>query len=152
MNVLLGLSFLVACAVAAAAGALIMRGVIRRRQEIADREDSRDTQIRELLAALKVARADAKRAREEAAATTSVMAQSKTEFETTQQALEATRQQHQETRQLLQVEIDQKSALRDQLEAMRRECETFKNRVQELELELSVSQAEDLLDPKKQLG
>ncbi|HHQ13440.1 MAG TPA: hypothetical protein ENK16_00275 [Chromatiales bacterium] len=152
MNVLLGLSFLVACALSAGIGALVMRGMIRRRQEIADREDSRDTQIRELLAALKVARTDAKRAREQAAETTSVMAQSKTEFETTRQALEAAQQQHEETRQLLQSEIDQKSALRDQLEAMRRECETFKSRAQELELELSVSQTKDLLDPKKQLG
>lgn len=134
------------------AGALSMRWHVQRTREIAEQEDSRDTQIRELLAALKIARADLARAREEAAATSAGADETSRRLAELDEAVARSHTEHNETRELLDREIVEKSRLQEELHQLRRECEALKTRAQELELELQAAGSAELLDPALQVG
>ena len=129
------------------AGALGMRWHVERTREIAAQEDTRDTQIRELLAALKLARGDLAKTREQAASATVTADQTHQRIEELEQQLAEAHQLHENTRELLNEEIAEKTVLQEELIQLRRECEALRTRVQELELEAQASEAGDLLDP-----
>ena len=129
------------------AGALGMRWHVERTREIAEQEDTRDTQIRELLAALKVAREDLAKTREQAASATVTADQTHQRIEELEQQLAEAHRLHEDTRELLNEEIAEKTTLQEELIQIRRECEALRTRVQELELEAQASEAGDLLDP-----
>ena len=145
MSILSVIITLLACVISGAAGAFGMRFVIERNREIAEREDPRDTQIRDLQAKVKLARTDMKRDRAQSA-----------------EAVEHLQLAHDRIRELLdkmaslQQAVDRQAELRgsdsEQIDIMRaklsvanRQLETLKQRHQELEVELSVARDPDLL-------
>ncbi len=152
MSILFVLLALCALAGAAAGGAWLTRWRIRRRQEIADSEDLRDTQIRELLAEVKVRSQDAVRAKqaaEEAGAENQAL---QAKIEDLSGQLEAARELAGKSESMLKDEINEKTELRESLHKQRRENDGLATRAQELELELRMSTSgAQLLDPALQM-
>ncbi len=134
-----------------ASGAALMRWRHQRGREVAEREDSRDTQIRELLAALKVARDDAARGKAALEAAAADAAAREEQLAELQSRLDAAIRAEADCRALLEQESSAQARAQEQLLAQRRETERLAGRVQELELEISVAQTTDLLDPGLQL-
>ncbi|MGI9330692.1 MAG: hypothetical protein ACR2QB_08220 [Gammaproteobacteria bacterium] len=152
MSIVWFLIALAACAGAAFAGMRYTRWKVARERVIAEYEDPRDTQIRELLAEGKVlrkklaaAQADAEKAGEELTLTTNrandleaAMARAQKEFKTSQG--------------MLHDNLGQRTDMESQLDQMRRENDGLKARVQELEMELRLGSGPDLLDPSAQVN
>lgn len=145
MSILYFILALAACAVSGVISAFGMRFVIERNREIAEDEDPRDTQIRDLQAKLKLAGVDSEYNRTQATS-----------------AIEHVDLAHQRINDLLdevktlKSSLDSQEALRDngneELELLRnklsvatKQLDTMRQRNQELEVELSVVREPDLL-------
>lgn len=152
MSILWILSCLAFGATGVLAGVAGARWQAHRRRQVAESEDTRDTQIRELLAALKLARSDVQRAREAGEAAAEAGAAANASSATLESELAETRAQLQNTQQLLQGEIDRRTSQQEELLRLSRTNENLKQRIQELELELHVSHSADMLDPELQVS
>jgi len=136
-----------ACVATATVGACLMRWRMRRVNDVSDREDPRDTQIRNLLGEVQMAKNDMARNQKGAqdAAEHVQLAHARIEqlvariAKLTRQ-LEETDSEHSGTR-------DEIDLLGDNLSAVNRQLETLKQRNQELEVELHANQDVDMLEP-----
>ncbi len=136
---------LFACVLSAAIGAFGMRFVIERNREIAEREDPRDTQIRDLQSKIRLGANEQKQNRMTAASATehvqfahdriAGLLGEVQHLKNTLQTQEDLRGEHDE----------EKDLLRDKLSAATRQVDTFRQRIQELEVELSIMHEPDML-------
>lgn len=152
MSILFVLLALCCCAISALAGAWFSRWRIRRAEVIAESEDIRDTQIRELLAEVKVLSKDAKGAETAGAEAAERIAALEAQAEDLRSRLDAAHQTADNSESMLRDEVDEKTRLREELIALRREKDALETRTQELELELRMaSDGAQLLDPALQM-
>ncbi len=147
MSILFSVLAFLACIGTAAGGAWTMRWHIERGRNVSEREDPRDSQIRDLLAQVRMMKNDM--ARNQAAAN-----------DATEHVDLAHERIHDLTRRMIKLanltastESDLKEAkaeqelMRDKLSVANRQLDTLKTRKQELEVELSVSKQSDMLEP-----
>lgn len=139
MSILWFILTLLLCGVSVAGGGFGMRWYLERNREVAEREDPRDTEIRELQASLKVARADATRSRTAAQADRDHLDLAHDRITELLGQLGGARQQYDTCKEVLKREIGRKNDLRAELEATRQELKALAERAQEMELELSVA-------------
>ncbi len=134
----------------AAVGAFAMRWSVERNRVIAEREDPRDTQLRELLTEIKLRRADSARAQqavEDANSDAAGVRQALKEAESRAENLQADLDKRIG---LMEKESGERLAASEALERLRRDNEALKARVHELEMELSMGHSKDMLDPSIQ--
>jgi len=125
---------------------------MRRAETIAESEDIRDTQIRELLAEVKVRSKDAKRAEVEAKEVAERITALEAEAEDLRGRLDAAHETADKNENMLTDEVDEKTRLREELIKLRREKDQLETRVQELELEIRMTNdGGQLLDPALQI-
>jgi hypothetical protein len=141
MSILWFILTLLLCGVAVAGGGFGMRRYLERNRAVAEREDPRDTEIRELQTSLKVARADATRSRTAAQADRDHLDLAHDRITELLEQLGGARQQYDTCKEVLKREIGRKNDLRAELEATRQELKALAERAQEMELELSVAGA-----------
>ena len=132
-------SALIACGFTCVVGAFGMRVYFVRNREIADREDPRDTQIRDLQATLQVTRKDAVERK-----TTSEDASKHLEFAHDRinellQSGKETIEKLESCKELLRTKITEREQLHDKFVAAEREVNTLKDRLEDVELELSMT-------------
>jgi len=152
MSILFVLLIAGGCAISAFGGAWFARWRMQRAEVIAEREDLRDTQIRELLAEIKVLGKDAKGAEAAGAEAAERIAVLEAEAEDLRGRLDAANQTADKSETMLRDEVDEKSRLREELIQLRREKDALETRTQELELELRMtSDGAQLLDPALQM-
>jgi chromosome segregation ATPase len=152
MSILFVLLALSGCMMSAFGGAWFTRWRMQRAETIAESEDIRDTQIRELLAEVKVRSKDAKRAEAEAREVGERIAALEAEVEDLRGRLDAAHETADNSENMLRDEVDEKTQLRDELIKLRREKDHLETRAQELELELRMaSDGAQLLDPTLQM-
>ncbi len=147
MSILFYVLAFLACVATAAAGAWGMRWHIEKTREVPNQEDPRDSQIRDLLAQVRMAKND--------------MVRSRTIAEDAEEHLKLAHERIDEllarsaklSERAQSAEADLKSVhsamdlLRDKLSVATQQLDTLKQRNQELELELSVAQDADMLEP-----
>ena len=126
MSILFVLLALAGCAIAALGGAWVARWRIRRAEIVADSEDIRDTQIRELLAEVKVSSRDAKRAAAEAGEAAERIAALEKEAEELRGRLDAAHETADNSENMLRDEVNEKTRLREELIKLRREKDTWR--------------------------
>jgi hypothetical protein len=152
MSTLFVLLALAGCAIAALCGAWFARWRIRRAEKIADSEDIRDTQIRDLLAEVKLRSEDAKSAAAEAGEKAERIAALEKEAEGLRSRLDAAHETADNSENMLRDEVSEKTRLREELVRLRREKDALETRTQELELELRMAgNGAQLLDPALQM-
>lgn len=152
MSILFVLLALAGCVISAVSGAALARWRIRRAETIAESEDIRDTQIRELLAEVKVSNQNAKRAAAEASDAGERIAALESQLEEFRGRLEAAHETADKSEAMLRDEVNEKTQLREELIKLRREKDNLETRAQELELELRMaSDGAQLLDPALQM-
>lgn len=137
----------------AAGGAWGMRYYIRRKRVIAEAEDPRDTQIRDLLARVKVATDTADRERAATETATSQLGNSHREIEKRDAEIADAVRQYTTCKDVLKKEIAAKNDIRDRLKITEQQLENYKQQLHEAQMELRVKHAsEELLDPSLQTG
>ncbi len=127
------------CGAAFAGGGFGMRWYTERNREIAEREDPRDTQIRDLQTSLKVARDDAMRSKAAAQADREHLDLAHERISELLEQVDGARQQYDTCKEILKREIGNKNQIRAELESQRQEFKSLADRAQEMELELSVA-------------
>jgi len=147
MSTLFYIVSLAACITTATVGACVMRWRMQRVNVVPDREDPRDTQIRNLLGEVQMAKNDMTRNQKGAqdAVEHLQFAHERIEQLVARIAkltlqLEETGHEHSGTR-------DEIERLNDNLSAVNKQLETLKQRNQELELEMHAAQDVDMLEP-----
>jgi predicted flap endonuclease-1-like 5' DNA nuclease len=146
MSILFYILAFLACIGTAAGGAWTMRWYIERGRDVSEREDPRDSQIRDLLAQVRMMKNDM--ARNQATAK-----------DATEHVDLAHERIHDLTRRMIKLanltaltESDLKEAkveqelMRDKLSVANRQLDTLKTRNQELEVELAVTKESDMLE------
>ena len=152
MSILFVMLALLGCVVSALGGAWIARWRMRRAETIAESEDIRDTQIRELLAEVKVSNRDAKRVAAESREAGERIAALEAETDDLRGRLGAAQETADKSENMLRDEVDEKTRLREELIKLRREKDSLETRAQELELELRMAgDGAQLLDPALQM-
>jgi predicted flap endonuclease-1-like 5' DNA nuclease len=152
MSILFIVLTLFACVASAGAGAWGMRSHIHRTREIAEREDPRDTQIRDLQATLKLTRDDANKNHQVTGEHQEHLDLAHERIHELMEKNNSLLQQFENCNETLKREIDQKSDAIAKLSAAEKQCENLKERLQEAEMELSSQQSSgDLLDPGVQI-
>lgn len=139
MSILWFILTLLLCGVSVAGGGFGMRWYLDRNREIAEREDPRDTEIRELQTSLKVARTDATRSRTMAQGDREHLDLAHDRITELLEQLAGARQQYDTCKEVLKREIGRKNDLRAELDATQQELKALAERAQEMELELSVA-------------
>ncbi len=147
MSILSVIITLLACVISGAAGAFATRFVIERNREIAEREDPRDTQIRDLQAKVKLARTDVKRDRRQSAEAVEHLQLAHDRIRELLDRLASLQNAVDQQKDLRRNDVEQMEILRDKLSVANRQLDTLKQRHQELEVELSVARDPDLLAP-----
>ena len=136
---------LFACALSAVIGAFGMRFIIERNREIAEQEDSRDTQIRELQTKIRLGANEQKQNRATAASATEHVQFAHDRITGLLGEVQNLKNSLQTQKDLRGDNDDEKELLRDKLSAATRQVETFRQRNQELEVELSAISEPDML-------
>jgi len=146
MSILLFILAFLACIATAAGGAWGMRWFMERNRVVPDREDPRDTKIRGLLAQMRMAKNDMLRNRDIATESQEhvKLAHGRIE-ELAARTAKATNRAESAEADLRAAHAD-KDLLRDKLSVASQQLDTLKQRNQELEVELSVTQDGDMLD------
>jgi len=148
MSILFYVLAFLACVATAAAGAWAMRLYIEKNRVVPDTEDPRDAQIRDLLAQVRMAKNDM--ARKQKIATEAEehlrLAHERIEELLARSEKFAARSTSAEAG-LSEVRAE-KEMLRDKLSVANQQLDTLKQRNQELEVELSVAQEHDMLEPQ----
>jgi len=146
MSILFYILAFLACIATAAGGAWGMRRFMERARVVPDREDPRDTKIRGLLAQSRMAKNDMQKNREIATAAQEhvKLAHERIE-ELAVRVTKATNRAESAEADLSEARTD-KDLLRDKLSVASQQLDSLKQRNQELEVELSVTQDGDMLD------
>lgn len=148
MSILFSILAFFACVATAACGAWGMRWHMEKTREVPEKEDPRDTQIRDLLAQVRMAKNDMVRSRTiaEDAEEHLKLAHERIDELFARSAKLSARAESAESD--LQAAHSARDLLRDKLSAATQQLDTLKQRNQELELELSVAQDADMLEPE----
>ncbi len=123
-----------------------MRAYLRRSKPVSDAEDPRDTQIRELQAALKVAQGDVANHTQTISKSEMNMANSLGEIRVLKDKIDGYEQKTASAMEGMEREIVEKNHAREELAQARAEIETLTSRLQEMELEHSISDSGAMLD------
>ncbi len=145
--------FLLAVAACAASGfcaARYTRARVERERLIAEIEDPRDMQIRELLVAAKLARENALRAKSDESSSSEELVQARDRIRTLDKTVTSAHREVEAVQGRLEDLLSERNQLEEELAGLRRDKEQLRNRAQELEMELSMGKAGDLLDPAMQ--
>lgn len=138
---------LLACVVTSVAGATAMRWYLERRRVAAEREDPRDTQIRDLQASMKIAKEDVVKARTRELDFKEHLDIAHARINELVERLEAVGQKYESANASLTKEHAEKEQLEGRLKETTRELENLRQQVQEMEIEMSVSSSDDMLEP-----
>jgi chromosome segregation ATPase len=136
-----------ACAASSFCAARYARASMERERLIAEIEDPRDSQLRELLIAAKVARENALRAKAGESSSSEELVQARDRIRTLEKTAATANDQVETMQGRLEDLLGERNELEEQLAKLRRDKERLLNRAQELEMELSMGKAGDLLDP-----
>jgi len=136
---------LLACAACGMGGAFAMRFNIERKREIAEREDPRDTKIRDLQAKVRLAGNDMAKYRSEAKSATEHVQFAHGRIVELLDKVKGLENSLQNQQAVQGVDHDEKELLRDKLSVATRQLETLRQRNQELEVELSIVHEPDML-------
>ena len=139
-----------ACVVSGIGAAGYMHGRLQRQRLLAEIEDPRDTQIRELLVAVKVARENETRASSGREDHLDELSQARDRIKTLEKLSAGAAGEAETMQGRLESLLGERNQLEENLAGMRRDNERLHNRVQELEMELSVGRTGDLLAPELQ--
>ncbi len=140
-------SALIACGLTCVIGAFGMRVYFVRNREIADREDPRDTQIRDLQATLQVTRKDTHQKKTAAEDTVKHLEFAHDRINELLENSTETKDKLDACKELLRAKIAEREQLHDKFVAAEREANTLKERLEDAELELSMSdQSGDMLE------
>jgi len=135
-----------ACLAAGAGGAFGMRFYIERNRLIAEREDPRDTKIRDLQTTNKLARKDLTLSRTREKEATEHLKDAHARIDELLQRCSNLREKFSSCETLLKNEITEKDLLQDKLSVAITQLDTMKERNQELELQLRASDEPDMLN------
>lgn len=136
-----------ACIAAGVAGAFCMRFYIERTRIIAEREDPRDTKIRDLQATVKLARKDLSLTRSVEKEATEHIKLAHDRINELLEQRSMLREKFSSCETLLKNEIGEKELMHEKLSVANTQLETMKERNQELELQLRAADESDMLDP-----
>lgn len=136
-----------ACAASGFCAARYTRARTERERLIAEIEDPRDSQIRELLIAAKVSRQNALRAKAGESSNSEELVQAHDRIRTLEKTAASANADVETMQGRLEDLLGERNELEEQLAELRRDKERLRNRAQELEMELSMGKAGDLLDP-----
>jgi predicted flap endonuclease-1-like 5' DNA nuclease/chromosome segregation ATPase len=140
-------SALIACGFTCVVGAFGMRVYFVRNREIADREDPRDTQIRDLQATLQVTRKDAVERKTTTEDATKHLEFAHDRIKELLQSGKETTEKLESCKELLRAKITEREQLHDKFVTAEREVSTLKNRLEDVELELSMTnESGDMID------
>jgi len=145
MSILYFFLVLLACAACGIGGAFAMRFNIERKREIAEREDPRDTKIRDLQAKVRLAGNDMARHRSEAKSATEHVEFAHSRIVELLDRIKGLENSLQNQEAVQGVDHDEKELLREKLSVATRQLETQRQRNQELEVELSIVHEPDML-------
>ena len=137
----------VACLATGAAGAYGMRRHMQRGRIIARSEDPRDTQIRDLVASMKIAKEDVVKARTKEHEFKEHVDMAHMRIKELQERLDSVNKKYYACNENLNKEHAEKEMLEERLKATMQQLETSQQRVQEMEMEMSVGGSDDMLDP-----
>jgi len=143
MSILFFLLTFIACCATGAGGAWGMRWYIERSRQIAEHEDPRDTEIRELLAQIKVARNSVLREQQVAKQATEHQDLAHERITELVRRVAVSSQHGEATEVDLAQANSNKDLLRNKLSVASQQLDTLKQRNQELELELELSMSGD---------
>jgi predicted flap endonuclease-1-like 5' DNA nuclease len=146
MSILYFLLAFIASGVTCAAGAYGMRFYMERNREIAEREDPRDTRIRDVQATLQVFRADAIKYKTTADEATSHLLLAHTRIDELLERTSMVNEKFTSCKDLLRKKIAESEQLIAKLSAAEQQLANLRERLQEAELELSVSERSELVD------
>ena len=147
MSTLFVMLSLIACGATAAIGAFGMRFYIERNRIIAEREDPRDTKIRELQAAVKLARKDLVLTRNSMTETTDHLKLAHERIDELIEQRDFSREKFNSCEALLKKEIGDRELLQEKLSVAKTQVENLKERNQELELQIRHSNEGEMLSP-----
>jgi len=129
------------------AGAFGMRLYMERNRVIAEREDPRDTKIRDLQATIKLTRKDLTLKRTNGEETAEHLKLAHTRIDELLDRISKLKDKYASCVALLEKEIGAKDVLQDKLSVAKTQLETLKECNQELELQLRASDEPDMLNP-----
>lgn len=152
MTILYYVIAFIACLASGAAGAWGMRLYDERKRIIAEREDPRDTQIRDLQASMKIAKEDVVKARTKELEANEHLDIAHKRIEELLERSASANEKFVTCEQTLKQEIAEKELIESKLKATDQQLESVKQRAQEMEMELSVNRSGDMLDPEHQGG
>lgn len=138
---------LTACVLSGVGTALFMRARFQRERLVAEIEDPRDSHIRELLAAVKVARESTARATARQDESSEELTQAHDRIRVLEKTAANALNDVTTLQGRMESLLGERNQLEEALAGMRRENEGLRNRAQELEVELSMGGSPDLLDP-----
>jgi len=139
-----------ACAASGFCAARYTRARMIRERLMAEIEDPRDMQIRELLVAAKLARENALRAKADESSSSEELVQARDRIKTLDKTVTSAQREVETMQGRLEELLGERNQLEEQLAELRRDKERLGNRTQELEMELSMGKAGELLDPALQ--
>jgi len=145
MSTLFVILALAACFVTGVAGAFGMRFYIERCRVIAEREDPRDTKIRDLQATIKLAKKDLNLKRSSADENAEHLKFAHARIDELMDRIGKLKDKYASCVELLETEIGAKDILQDKLSVAKTQLETLKERSQELELQLRATDDSDML-------
>jgi hypothetical protein len=139
-----------ACIATGFVGAFGMRFYIERNRIIAEREDPRDTKIRDLQATVKLTNKDLALTRTNATDMSEHLKFAHIRIDELLEQRSMLREKFNTCENLLKNEIGERELLQDKLSVAKTQLETMKEQRQELELQLKASSRENMLDPALQ--
>lgn len=150
MSIVWLLVLLAACVLSGFGAAAYTRARLAHARLIAEIEDPRDTQIRELLVALKLARENSARAKVGERDAAEELSQARDRIRNQEKTLADAHKEVAIMRDNEESLIGERNRVEEELAAVRRENERLGDRIEALEVELSMAKAADLLDPGAQ--
>jgi predicted flap endonuclease-1-like 5' DNA nuclease len=147
MSILYFVLAFIASGVTCAAGAYGMRVCIERNREIAEREDPRDTRVRDMQATLQVVRADTVKNKSKADEATSHLELAHARIDELLEQSAMVGDKFISCKALLKKKIVETEHLNDKLSATEQQLANLRERLQEAELELSMSGGLESAEP-----
>lgn len=147
MSTLFVILSVAACVATGVVGAFGMRFYIERCRVIAEREDPRDTKIRDLQATVKLTQKDLTLKRSSAGEKTEHLKFAHTRIDELLNRISKLKDKYASCVVLLETEIGAKDVLQDKLSVAKTQLETLKENNQEMALQLRASNEPDMLGP-----
>jgi predicted flap endonuclease-1-like 5' DNA nuclease len=145
MSTLFVISALGACSLSAVAGAIGMRFYVERRRVIAEREDPRNTKIRDLQATVKLAQKDLELKRTSVSEQAEHLKMAHARIDELLDRIGKLGDKYATSVVLLEKEIEAKDALQEKLSVAKVQLENIKEQNQEMALQLRVNNEADML-------